>query len=92
MSSGNIVTASRAKYFGIFIFGLSVMFGIFVLRPVLGPHETLIASDVPRIALVDFQRFKPEKSHQRAANGASLYRAGDKRLTGASEGRCDPSG
>ena len=92
MSSGNIVTASRAKYFGIFIFGLSVMFGIFVLRPVRAPHEKSIAPAMPRIASVDFQHFKKEMPGKRATSRELLYRAGGKRLTGASAGRCDPSG
>jgi len=80
MSGGNIVTASRVKYFEIFIFGLSVMFGIFVIRPVLVPHERSIAPAMPRIGIADLQQFGKGSSREEMAVGESLYRAGDKRL------------
>ncbi|MEY2466549.1 MAG: hypothetical protein QOD03_1070 [Verrucomicrobiota bacterium] len=51
------------------------------LRPVRAPHEGTIATGVPRIGAVDFQRFVNENTGKWVTSGETLYRAGDKRVT-----------
>jgi hypothetical protein len=79
------VTVSRAKYLEVFISGLSVIFGIFVMRSVRVPHEKSIAPAMPLIDMVDFKRFGKGIGRKWTTGGESPYRVGDKRLTAMQE-------
>jgi hypothetical protein len=53
------------------------------VRRIRVPHEPTIATVVPRMGTVDFQRFGKREQGKWLTSGEPFYRAGDKRLTGA---------